>query len=177
MFLKLLEKIVCSRLLNFLNKNDVLYKFQFGFRKNYSTSLALLDVLDTCYKNINEKNKILGIFFDIQKAFDVVDHDILLSKLHFYGIRGIMYNWIENYLLNRKQYTTINNVQSKIGTISCGVPQGSVLGPLLFLLYMNDINRAIPENDVKLFADDTNVFIFGPSLKTSSLKLICVCKS
>ena len=147
----------------FLNKNNVIYKFQFGFRRNFSTSLALLDVLDNCYKNIDLHNKIIEFFFDLQKAFDTVDHEILVSKLNYYGVRGVMLNWIKNYLYNRKQFTVVNNVSSDIGNITCGVPQGSVLGPLLFLVYMNDINNAVPDNDVKLFADDTNVFIFGPN--------------
>ena len=112
-----------------------MYKFQFGFRKNHSTSLALLDVLDSCYRNIDVNNKVIGIFLDLQKAFDTVQHDILLTKLQNYGIRGVMLNWLENYLHNRKQFTVVNNVSSNIGSIMCGVPQGSVLGPLFCNLY------------------------------------------
>jgi len=163
-FNKLLEKIVYRRLFTFLSKTNALYKFQFGFRKNHSTSLALLDVLDSCYKNIDANNKVIGIFLDLQKAFDTVQHHILLTKLHNYGIRGVMHNWLKNYLQNRKQFTVVNNVSSNIGSVTCGVPQGSVLGPLLFLIYMNDISNAVPGKDVKLFADDTNVFIYGPNL-------------
>jgi hypothetical protein len=162
-FNKLLEKVVYSRLINFLTKNNIIYKYQFGFRKNYSTSLALLDVLDMCYNNIDNSNKVVGIFLDLQKAFDSVDHQILLYKIQYYGIRGFMFDWLKNYLSDRKQYTVVNNVSSNIGSINYGVPQGSVLGPLLFLLYMNDISNAVPENDIKLFADDTNIFIFGPT--------------
>lgn len=163
-FNKLLEKLVYRRLYGFLNKHNVLYKYQFGFRKNYSSTLAILDVLDSCYKNLDNNNMIVGIYLDLQKAFDTVDHEILLSKLSYYGIRGVMLSWIKNYLYNRKQYTVANNVASDLGSITCGVPQGSVLGPLLFLLYMNDIKNSVPDNDIKLFADDTNVFIFGNSL-------------
>jgi len=103
-FNKLLEKIVYKRVYNFLNKNDVLYKYQFGFRKNYSTSMALLEIMDYCYKNIDEGQKVLGIFFNLQKAFDTVDHDILLSKLYNYGILGLMFDWFKSYLRDRKQY-------------------------------------------------------------------------
>jgi len=164
-FNKILEKLVHRRLTNFLNKKEVLYKFQFGFRKHYSTSLALLEVLDNCYNSLDAGNKIVGLFLDLQKAFDTVDHAILLSKLQFYGIRGLMFEWLKNYLSDRKQYTVVNKVSSNIGHITCGVPQGSVLGPLLFLIYMNDIHRAVPGHDVKLFADDTNVFIIGKDLQ------------
>jgi hypothetical protein len=164
-FNKMLEKLVHRRLYSFFDKYNVLYKYQFGFRKNHSTSLAVLEVIDTCYKNLDNNNKILGIYFDLSKAFDTVDHTILLSKLFHYGIRGTMHDWLTSYLSNRMQYTVVNNVSSKIGSISCGVPQGSVLGPLLFLIYMNDIHKAVPNKDLKLFADDTNLFLFGSDLK------------
>src|SRR4051812_11698029 len=163
-FNKLLEKIVYKRVYNFWDKNGVLYKYQFGFRKGFSTSLALMEVMDYCYKNIDEGYKVLGIFFDLQKAFDTVDHGILLSKLYNYGIRGLMYNWFQDYLRDRKQYTVVNSVQSLHGDINCGVPQGSVLGPLLFLIYVNDICNVISEHNLKLFADDTNLCLCGPSL-------------
>jgi len=94
-FNKLLEKVVYHRLFTFLNKNKVIYKFQFGLRKHYATSLALLDVLDTCYKNVDASNKVIGIFLDLQKAFDTVDHDVLLYKLQYYGIRGVLFNWLK----------------------------------------------------------------------------------
>ena len=161
-FNKVLEKIVYKRLYTFLDKHKILYKHQFGFRKNHTTSLALLEVIDSCYKNLDMNNNVIGIYFDLQKAFDTVDHKILLHKLYNYGIRGTMYNWLNNYLLNRKQFTVVNNVPSKIDNITCGVPQGSVLGPLLFLIYINDMYNAVPGEKLKLFADDTNLFIFGP---------------
>jgi hypothetical protein len=163
-FNKLLEKLVYKRIYSFLNHHNVLYKHQFGFRKNYSTSLALLEVLDSCYKNINLNLKVLGIYFDLQKAFDTVNHEILLHKLYNYGIRGVMHNWIKNYLFDRKQFTFVNGVSSVLSNISCGVPQGSVLGPLLFLIYINDISSAVEGNRLKLFAYDTNLFIFGKDL-------------
>ena len=163
-FNKLLEKIVYKRLYSFLDKNQILYKNQFGFRKKHSTAMALLEVIDLCYQNFDINNKVLGIYFDLQKAFDTVDHNILLHKLYNYGIRGVLYEWLKNYLTNRKQYTVVNNTSSKIGNIVCGVPQGSVLGPLLFLIYINDISNAVGGELVKLFADDTNLFMFGSNL-------------
>lgn len=162
-FDKILEKIMYNRLYSHLQNNNILYKYQFGFRKNYSTSLALIEVIDNIYKNMDEGNFCTGVFFDLQKAFDTVDHSILLFKMYNYGVRGVVYDWFKSYLSNRVQYTCIGSNKSDVVGITCGVPQGSVLGPLLFLIYMNDIGNAVPNDDVKLFADDTNLFVFGKS--------------
>ena len=102
---------------------------------------------------------------DLQKAFDTVDHEILLSKLDYYGIQGISKNWFKSYLSNRKQFVSINGYDSGLAEIKCGVPQGSVLGPLLFLLYINDLNQAIKFCKVHHFADDTNLLYLGKSIK------------
>ena len=161
---KLLEKIVYKRLYSFLEKNKILYNHQFGFRKNHSTAMALLELVDECYENLDKNNFIVGIYFDLQKAFDTVDHDILMYKLYNYGIRGVLFNWIVNYLYRRKQFTVVNDVCSNVDYINCGVPQGSVLGPLLFLLYINDISNVVSDSKLKLFADDTNLFVSGKNL-------------
>ena len=166
-FNKILEKLVHSRVYTFLCKNSLLYDFQFGFRKHHSTNLALIETMDYCYEKIGNKNKVMGIFLDLSKAFDTVDHNILLSKLHAYGIRGSMFEWFKDYLSNRKQFVRINGVNSDMLDITCGVPQGSVLGPLLFLVYVNDMHKAIDLNDdkvLKLFADDTNLFLYASSM-------------
>ena len=165
-FHKLFEKILKQNLLDFLYRNNVLYKYQFGFRKTHSTNLALLEVTEQIYANLNVDNYGLGIYLDFQKAFDTVDHEILIEKLHYYGIRGNILDWFKSYLSNRKQFTYVNGTSSKISHINCGVPQGSVLGPLLFLRYVNDIQYAFSKATPKLFADDINLFLFYKDIKT-----------
>jgi hypothetical protein len=163
-FDKLLEKLMHCRLYKYLQLNKVLYKFQFGFKPVHSTSLALIDVIDNLYKNLDACSKVCGIYLDLQKAFDSVSHDILLEKIYIYGVRGIVYDRFESYLYNRKQYTCVGNTCSDVQSNKFGVPQGSVLGPLLFLIYVNDIGKAVPNETVKLFADDTNLFIYDADI-------------
>ena len=143
-FGKILEKLFCKRLIKFLDKNGIINKYQFGFRAKHSTSLALIDVMDDLYNELDKNKYVLGLYLDLQKAFDTVNHSILLGKIKCYGIRGVAYNWINSYLTDRVQYTTNGDVCSEIGYINCGVPQGSIMGPILFLLYINDIHKAVP---------------------------------
>ena len=148
-----------SRLYSYLQSNDVLYKYQFGFRANHSTSLALIEVIDNIYEQLDAGSSVYGVYLDLQKAFDSVSHDVLLRKLHVYGVRGIIYDWFKSYLSDRYQFTCLGKVNSDIYCNRFGVPQGSVLGPLLFLVYVNDIGNSVPDAKVKLFADDTNLFV------------------
>ena len=158
---KVFEKVMYNRLISFLEREKILYEKQFGFRKKHSTYMALMILIDKLIKSLEKGEYILGIFLDFSKAFDTVDHSILITKLNHYGIRGIALDWFVSYLNNRKQFVTYNGVRSSMKTVKCGVPQGSILGPILFLLYINDLASICKKTLPFLFADDTNLFICG----------------
>ena len=162
-FDKIIEKIIHARLYEFLELHNVLYENQFGFRKNNSTIFALIQITEKIKESIDKGKFGCGIFIDLRKAFDTVNHEILLLKLEHYGIRGTMLNWFKSYLCNRKQYV-LNGESSKVKDITCGMPQGSVLGPLLFLLYINDLPNISKSLNFYLFADDTNIYYESDSL-------------
>ena len=164
LFSKILEKIMYKRLLSFINKHKILHDYQFGFRKNHGTDLALIIIMDKITQALQNKENVIGVFLDFSKAFDTVNHNILLQKLYKYGVRGSSHQWFASYLCDRKQFVSFNNISSSLKSISCGVPQGSILGPLLFLLYINDINNVSKVLFSILFADDTNVFVSGKNI-------------
>ena len=153
-----------ERLYTFLNKN-VIYDLQFGFRQQYSTSFALINTTENIRKALDDGNIGCIIFVDLQKAFDTVGHQILLAKLNHNGICGDSNDWFKSYLFNRKQYVSINGYESGLAALNCGIPQGSVLGPLLFLIFINDLNQAIKFSKVHHFADDTNLLCLSNSIK------------
>ena len=163
-FSKILERIMYTRIISFINENNLLYKYQFGFRKGHSTEHALISLVDKISEELDSGKQVLGVFLDFSKAFDTVDHKILLSKLNHYGIRGPALNCVQSYLENILQYVLYNGVSSSRGLVKSGVPQGSVLGPLLYLIYVNDIANVSPNLLPILFADDTNVFLSGDSV-------------
>ena len=164
-FDKIFEKIMHNRLYTFLEKHEILFKNQFGFRKNNSTVYALAQITEMIKESIDGGKFGCGIFIDLRKAFDTVNHEILLTKLDHYGIRGNILNWFQSYLSNRKQFVFFNGQSSKPLEISCGVPQGSVLGPLLFLLYINDLPNVSKVLNFYLFADDTNIYYESDTLE------------
>ena len=157
-FSKFLERIIYNRIINYLNDFNVLCDNQYGFRKNRSPSLALIDLCDKISSAFDRREHAIGVFLDLSKAFDTVNHVILFDKLEHYGIRGLALEWVKSYFSERKQFVEFNNVRSSPQGISCGVPQGSILWPLFFILYVNDLNNA-SMLDAILFADDTNLFI------------------
>ena len=162
---KIIAKLMYKRLSNFLDINNLIYSFQFGFRSKYSTTHALINLTESIRQSLDEGSFGCGIFVDLQKAFDTVDHKILLHKLDYYGIRGICNDWIKPYLSDRNQFVSINGYNSYLMPVGCIVPQGSVLGPLLFLIYINDLHKAIQYCKVHHFADDTNLFHTSKSVK------------
>ena len=146
-----------SRLYDYLEEHQVLYKHQFGFRKMMSTGHSLIEITEEIKESIDNGRFGCGIFIDLKKAFDTVNHRILLTKLEHYGVRGSLLKWFESYLTDRRQYVFYNGVSSEMEKITCGVPQGSILGNLIFLIYVNDLPNNLTKLKFYLFADDTNI--------------------
>ena len=149
------------------------YNFQFGFRLNFSTNNTLLSIVESIKSHLDKNKFCAGVFVDLKKAFDTVDHHILLQKLEHYGIRGVANEWFLSYLMNRAQFVSIGNVSSTIKELQTGAPQGSVLGHLLFLRYINELHNSVTVRYAKTyhFADDTSVILSSTSLQILS-KLI-----
>ncbi len=163
---KILEKIIHKRLYNFMLTQSKFYSSQYGFRHQHSTIHAVHEFIDDASTAIENKNHTMGVFLDLSKAFDTIDHKILLNKLEWYGIRGIALEWFKSYLHGRRQYVQFKTEKSITYNIPCGVPQGSVLGPLLFIIYSNDLSNCISNNTKTiLFADDTTLYTSSSDIK------------
>ena len=162
---KILEKIVYNRLCSFLSQSNFFYDLRFGFRKNHSTSHAATAMVENITKSFKDKEYTLGVFLDLSKASDTIDHSILLAKLNHFGVRGIANEWFRSYLNGHLMQTEVNGKISNSKRIEVGVPQGSILGPLLFLIYINDFPKCLTSGKAIMFADDTNLFFYSSSYK------------
>ena len=156
-FSKIFERILYNRMLDFIGKNNIFSDSQYGFRKKKSAETALLDFTNYTYGGLTAKQNVGSIFMDLSKAFDVIDHSILETKLEHYGFRGIFLKLLMNFLKNRKYFVSVNGLKSGINTVNIGVPQGSTLGPLLFLVYINDMKNSSKLLKFIQFADDTTL--------------------
>ena len=160
-FSKIYERVIYNHLMQYINSNDILYDKQFGFRKGHSTSHAIITLVEKVSKALDTGKIVVGVYLDIRKAFDCVRHATLLDKLHKIGIRGNLFCLIKSYLMSRTQYVHYNGCNSSTKFIEYGVPQGSILLPLFFILFMNDFFGASQLLFSILFADDTSVFLIG----------------
>jgi hypothetical protein len=164
-FSKLLEKLMYDKVIKFLTSNNIFYEHQYGFRPKHSTIHPIIHLLNKCAESNNKKKKelTLAVFCDLSKAFDVISHKILLHKLNNYGLRGIINTSFQNYLTDRTQYVEIEGSRSTSRQLQCGVPQGSILGPLLYLIYVNDISKS-SNSHILSFADDTTMYVSDPDV-------------
>ena len=154
---KIIEKCVFKQIFEYFESNKLLYGSQYGYRKNHSTETACLELVDKLYKQLDDSQSPFCVFIDLSKAFDTINHNILLSKLRYYGLDDNALSWFKSYLSDRKQFVEVDGFKSQTKFIRTGVPQGSTLGPLLFIIYMNDINDVSNSLKSILFADDTSL--------------------
>ena len=167
---KIFEKLIYKRIYFYLDQKKLIYSKQFGFRANYSTNHAIISLTEHIRKLLDKGDYVCGVFVDLEKAFDTVHHEILCDKIKAYGLRGNVNNLLKSYSSDRKQYVSINGFDSEVKNVTCGVPQGSSLGPLLFLLYINDFYLCLSHTSCGHFADDT--FIIYNSKKAKTIETV-----
>ena len=154
-----------NRVYNYLNNSNLLFRKQFGFRKGHSTDHALIKLIGSIYDSFNQNKYTLVVFIDLSKAFDTVDHNILIDKLNSYGMKNNSLKWVSSYLSNRKQFMQAGAIKTSSFDIICGVPQGSILRPLLFIIYVHGLCSVSKIFEPIIFADDTNLFFSHKSIK------------
>ena len=164
-FAKLFEKCLLDQLNNYFVSNNLISSNQYGFKKNCSTNEAVLNIYNKLLDNMDKKLITCSIFLDLRKAYDTINHTILIKKLEKYGIRGLPLQLLASYLTDRQQYTIVNQYKSKSRDVICGIPQGSTLGPLLCNIYINDLPLA-SNSTINLFADDTNLTLSHSNVST-----------
>ncbi len=167
---KILERLVFDKCVHYMDSHKIMNDKQFGFWSNHSTQMAIIQLVGKVSAAVEKDEASIGIFLDLSKAFDTIDHDIPLHKLEHYGFRGIVLEWFKSYLHDRKQFVSYNSHESDMKNIICGVPQGSILGPLLFIIYVNDIINT--SNVLKfIIADDTTILFSHKDIE-SQISLI-----
>jgi len=170
-FSKIFEKVMYARLSSFFTANNIINPRQYGFRQQHSCEHAVIDAQSTILSTLNNKQIALLLLIDFSKAFDMVDHGILLNKLSRYGIRGVAHSWISSYLSNRKQSVNVNSASSPLLDLKYGVPQGSILGPLLFIIYINDLPDIAKGVHFIMYADDANIIVTGTDIESIKAKI------
>ena len=154
---KIIENVMHTQLMEYFTLNKLFTSQQYGYRANRSTELAALELIDRNIDNMNRNLTPVNVYIDLSKAFDCLDHNILLSKLKFYGLSDDAIRLLQNYLSDREQYVQLGNIKSQLHGISRGIPQGSVMGPLMFNILVNDLNAATKKFDLIMYADDTTL--------------------
>lgn len=177
---KLLERVVTARITDHFVSNNLLTEFQFGFRQKHTVENAIHKILTDIYSDFNNGEYGLGVFVDLSKAFDTLDRVILLEKLEFYGVKDVELRWVQSYFFARQQYVVFEEGKSSISNVNCGVPQGSIIGPLMFIIYINDIINSSNVAKYVMFADDTNIFMSSSNLRllynTMNSEMAKICK-